>query len=335
MGITYAGADLKQVAYLDAYDFDSEIGDYIRVVGNSNSNNFSLKCDKKLYSVLKDGFVFCENSPEHGGRVTSVVLDSNSETMTVQGRTWLGVLEDTVFFDKTRPFDGVIMKDIHSRHDRALYLLDQFPHLRRFFAPAADYTYTEKEIKDGRTLMNLMQKVFDGLGIGHTYNDPPLWLFHRSATTYRAAELGTGSITVDVSSSAFEYNHVLQRNPENGNTLSVFMWPGAHNYGWYPPHDGVYIKTKYAETTNPLVTYSDRATATYDAIAIFEEITTQVHKSMTIRVNDEALAAQMHLHDRLIAYTESLDLTLPGTVEKIHYRETPRSSHFSISVLND
>lgn len=83
--ISYTDASMNEVAFLDEFVFDSDVG---------QTDTFSLTVKKSLYNDLKDAFIFVWDDFSCGGKITSVVSNSDSGLVTFSGRTWRGLLED-------------------------------------------------------------------------------------------------------------------------------------------------------------------------------------------------------------------------------------------------
>lgn len=104
--IYYSGEDFKIAGELTDYTFDSDSW-----LHDNGSRTFTLQTSADMYSALRGGYIFCPDSPEHGGRVEAISVDSVGETITATGDTWLGMLSNFWYTGDQPPEDCVTVGD--------------------------------------------------------------------------------------------------------------------------------------------------------------------------------------------------------------------------------
>ncbi len=91
--LIYTDEQLQDVGYVRGYSLDLE---------NGKDNNFTLKVNLDDFEKYKPGaYVYCENAPEYGGRISNYTINSADETVTFAGRTWRGIIAQKYFTHST------------------------------------------------------------------------------------------------------------------------------------------------------------------------------------------------------------------------------------------
>lgn len=91
--LIYTDTQLTDVGYVRGYSLDLE---------NGKDNNFTLKVNLEDFEKYKPGaYIYCENAPEYGGRISNYTINSADKTVTFAGRTWRGIVSQKYFTHTT------------------------------------------------------------------------------------------------------------------------------------------------------------------------------------------------------------------------------------------
>lgn len=198
--LIYTDIDRNDIGYLNGFSLDLE---------NGKDNDFELTLPLSEFSKLHPNcLIYCENSPQYGGRIDEYNPVAASNIVKFKGRTWRGIFSQKILTSHVSYAADSILSDIIQH---TINLSD----FNDMFKPVKNTGTMGKAAQIGKfsSPLNALETIFNLINCRPSFTYDPtikkVKIGAEAIVDYSSQEFGSGKVNLDININTKPVNHVV------------------------------------------------------------------------------------------------------------------------------